>query len=99
MKQFALIVPASLTTAASAQAVTIKGAWSHLFRYDHTIKPETFTCDFAQTHAAAFVESKCWAFDVLHRDRGRAHQRQNAEDVVCHLHSRVPVQTDIVSKW
>jgi len=82
MKRLALIAAASLLSTAPAHADTVKDAWCQLSRHDHTIKPESFNCDFTQTHAAAYVDSKRWAFVFPHDDQGRTFQRQNTEDFI-----------------
>ena len=82
MKPALLIAAASLLGAAPAHADIVKDAWCQLSRHDHTIKPESFSCDFTQTHAAAYVDSKRWVFVFPHNDQGRTFQRQNTEDFV-----------------
>ena len=82
MKRFALLVAALLLPAAPTQADTVNDAWCQLSRHDHTIKLESFGCAFTQTHAAAYVDSKRWAFVFPHDQRGKTYQRQNTEDFV-----------------
>ena len=44
--------------------------------------PEDFTCDFTQTHAAAYIDSSRWAFVFPHEDQGKTFERQNTEDFI-----------------
>ena len=44
--------------------------------------PEDFTCDFTQTHAAAYIDSLRWAFVFPHADQGKTFERQNTEDFI-----------------
>jgi len=82
MKRFALIAAASLLSTGPAHADTVQDAWCQLSRHDHTINHESFSCDFTQTHAAVYVDSKRWAFVFPHAQRGKTYQRQNTEDFV-----------------
>ena len=44
--------------------------------------PEDFTCDFTQTHAAAYIDSSSWAFIFPHAEQGKSFERQNTEDFI-----------------
>ena len=44
--------------------------------------PEDFTCDFTQTHAAAYIDSSRWAFIFPHAEQGKSFERQNTEDFI-----------------
>ena len=76
------IAIAALLSAAPTQADTVKNAWCALSRHDASIPQETFSCDFTQTHAAAYIDSKRWAFVFPHNNQGRTFQRQNTEDFI-----------------
>jgi len=79
---FTAAAVAMAAVAAPAQADMVRDCLCVLSRHDHSIPREEFRCDWTQTHAASYIDSKRWRFVFPHAEQNKTFSRRNTEDFI-----------------